>query len=115
MALPGSWSDVGGAHIKAFTFSSQDHGRLSGACVWCVYGVLWWCVVVVRVCGVWWIPHTPSSARCGHVLVSRDTSLDEFDAGILGLAIHLNRKMTSEMALWKNFFPKPVLLQNFTS
>ena len=33
MALAGSWSDVGGAHIQAFTFSSQDHGRLSG--VWC--------------------------------------------------------------------------------
>ena len=30
MALAGSWSDVGGAHIQAFTFSSQDHGRLSG-------------------------------------------------------------------------------------
>ena len=29
MALAGSWSDVGGAHIQAFTFSSQDHGRLS--------------------------------------------------------------------------------------
>ena len=68
MALAGSWSDVGGAHIQAFTFSfqdhgrlsivhvskhslfswrrhSQDHGRLSG--VWC--GVLWWCVCVVCV------------------------------------------------------------------
>ena len=29
MALAGSWSDVGSAHIQAFTFSSQDHGRLS--------------------------------------------------------------------------------------
>ena len=28
MALAGSWSDVGGAHIQAFTFSSQDHCRL---------------------------------------------------------------------------------------
>ena len=33
---------------------SQDHGRLSGACVWCVYGVLWWCVVVVCVVVLWW-------------------------------------------------------------
>ena len=33
MALAGSWSDVGGAHIQAFTFSSQDHG--------CVRGVSW--------------------------------------------------------------------------
>ena len=72
MALAGSWSDVGGAHIQAFTFSfqdhgrlsivhvskhslfswrrhSQDHGRLSG--VWC--GVLWWCVCVV--CGEAWL------------------------------------------------------------
>ena len=38
MALAGSWSDVGGAHIQAFTFSSQDHGRLS-AVLWCVCGV----------------------------------------------------------------------------
>ena len=71
-----------GAHIQAFTFSSQDHGRLSivhvskhslfswrrhsqdhgrlSGVVCGVCGVLWWCdvvvcvccVVVVRVCGV---------------------------------------------------------------
>ena len=28
MALARSWSVVRGAHIQAFTFSSQDHGRL---------------------------------------------------------------------------------------
>ena len=54
MALAGSRSDVGGAHIQAFTFSSQDHGRLSDmtstypsihvetlritvGCLWCTY------------------------------------------------------------------------------
>ena len=49
MALAGSWSDVGGAHIQAFTFSSQDHGRLSGVCGGVCGGVVVvlcvWCVV----------------------------------------------------------------------
>ena len=54
------WHYVRGSRIQAFTFSSQDHGRLSG-----VWFVLWWCVcccvVVVRVCGVWWsLAHTLS-------------------------------------------------------
>ena len=56
MALAGSWSDVGGAHIQTFTFSSQDHGRLSGewcgVCVWCVVWVLCRCVCCVVVCCV---------------------------------------------------------------
>ena len=41
-------------HIsKHSRWNSEDHGRLSG--VWCgVCGVVCWCVVVVRVCGVWW-------------------------------------------------------------
>ena len=58
--LEGSWSVVRGAQIQAFTFSSQDHGRLPD--VWCgvlcvvcgVGGVLCWCwclVVVVVLCG----------------------------------------------------------------
>ena len=73
-----SRSVVDCAHIQAFTFSSQDHGRLSivriskhspfsrrrhsqdhgrlsGECmwrVWCVGCV--WCVVVVCCGGVWW-------------------------------------------------------------
>ena len=46
MALAGSRSVVGGAQIQAFTFSSQDRGRLSG--VWCgECGVL--CFVCVHV------------------------------------------------------------------
>ena len=57
MALAGSWSVVGGAHIQAFTLKlPQDHGRLSG--VWCgvcgACGVLccvWWCVCVCVCCG----------------------------------------------------------------
>ena len=49
MALAGSWSDVGGAHIQAFTLSSQDHGRLSG--VWC--GVCTCGVSCGGVGGVW--------------------------------------------------------------
>ena len=46
-----------GAHIQAFTFSSQDHGRLSivriskHSCVWCVCNV----VCVLCVCGVWYV------------------------------------------------------------
>ena len=46
----GSWSVVRGAHIQAFTISSQDHGRLpivrmsKHSCVWCV------CNVCVCVC-----------------------------------------------------------------
>ena len=32
----GSWSVDRGAHIQAFTFSSHDHGRLSGF-VWFVW------------------------------------------------------------------------------
>ena len=56
-ALARSWSDVGGAHIQAFTFSSQDHSRLSDkhclVCgVVCCGGVLWWCVCVVCCCCV---------------------------------------------------------------
>ena len=48
MTLAGSWSVVRGAHVQAFTFSSQDHGRLS-AVLWCVV-----CCVCMRVllCGV---------------------------------------------------------------
>ena len=51
MALAGSWSDVGGAHIQAFTFSSQDHGRLSTVlwCVWRGFFFITVCVVVVCV------------------------------------------------------------------
>ena len=99
MALAGSWSVVWPAHIQAFTFSSQDHGRLSGVCLWrvwcvcvccCVY--MWWCVwcwwcvgcvctcggvcgvggvcccvVVVRVCGVWWsLAHSLSCSLSFH-------------------------------------------------
>ena len=47
------WSVDRGAHIKAFTFSSQDHGRLPAvhvskqSCVWCVCNVCNVCVVVV--------------------------------------------------------------------
>ena len=36
------WHYVRGAHIQAFTFSSQDHGRLS-AVLWCA--VVVWCAV----------------------------------------------------------------------
>ena len=57
MALAGSWSDVGGAHIQAFTFSSQDHGRLS-AVLWCVVCCVCMRVLCCVVCcvgvGVWW-------------------------------------------------------------
>ena len=47
-----------GAHIQAFTFASQDHGRLSivriskHSCVWCVQCVVCACRVVCCACVV---------------------------------------------------------------
>ena len=54
LSSAGTWSVDHGAHIQAFTFSSQDHGRLSmvPCVVWCgMCGVRVVCVrVCVRVC-----------------------------------------------------------------
>ena len=44
LSIVGSWSVDRGAHIQAFTFSSQDHGRLSIVRV--VFVCIVWCGVV---------------------------------------------------------------------
>ena len=67
MALAGSWSDVGGAHIQAFTFLLTKTLSRSRSVVWCVHVACvvcglcvymwccvwcWWCVGCACTCGV---------------------------------------------------------------
>ena len=58
MALAGSWSAVGGAHIQAFTFLiDEDTLKITVGCLVCACGVcgVWVvCVHVVLCVWCWW-------------------------------------------------------------